>query len=95
MTPYAIKLWIRKFSRDFYFAIFSFSNYARVLKFASEHSCSRPFPWVEIGILCISCKRQTNVMHRIVAHAVRQLKLDILFVILSPQRNNHSVWNTY
>ena len=39
-------LWIRKFSRDFYFAIFSFSNYSRVLKFASKHSCSRPFPWV-------------------------------------------------
>ena len=40
-------LWIRKFSRDFYFAIFSFSNYSRVLKFASKHLCSRPFPWVE------------------------------------------------
>ena len=41
-------LWIRKFSRDFYFAIFSFSNYSRVLKFPSKHSCSRPFPWVEV-----------------------------------------------
>ena len=40
-------LWIRKFLRDFYFAIFSFSNYSRSLKFASKHSCSRPFPWVE------------------------------------------------
>ena len=40
-------LWIRKFSRDFYFAIFSFSNFSRVLKFASKHSCSLPFPWVE------------------------------------------------
>ena len=30
-------LWIRKFSRDFYFAIFSFSNYKQVLKFASKH----------------------------------------------------------
>ena len=40
-------LWIWKFSRDFYFVIFSFSNYSRVLKFASKHSCSRPFPWVE------------------------------------------------
>ena len=40
-------LWIRKFSRDFYFAIFLFSNYWQVLKFASKHSCIRPFPWVE------------------------------------------------
>ena len=30
-------LWIRKFSHDLYFAIFLFSNYSRVLKFASKH----------------------------------------------------------
>ena len=70
-------LWIRKFSRDFYFAIFSFSNYSRVLKFASKHSCSRPFLGLKIGTLCISCERQINVMHRIVVHVVRQLKLEL------------------
>ena len=80
---------------DFYFAIFSFSNYSRVLKFASKHSYSRYFRGLKIGTLCISCERQINVMHRIAAHAVRQLKLEILFVLLSPQRDNHSVCNTY
>ena len=74
-------LWTWKFSRDFYFAIFSFSNYSQVLKFASKHSCSRPF----LCALCISCERQINVMHRIAAHAVHQLKLEIVFVLLSPQ----------
>ena len=47
MTISVWLLWIQKFSRDFYFAIFSFSNYSRVFKFAGKHSCSLPFPWVE------------------------------------------------
>ena len=46
-TCMSIVLWIRKFSRDFYFATFPFSNYSRVLKFASKHLCSWLFPWVE------------------------------------------------
>ena len=53
------------------------------------------FRGLKVGALCISCERQINVMHRIAAHAVRQLKLEILFVLLSPQRDNHSVCNTY
>ena len=53
------------------------------------------FHGLKIGALCISCERQINVMHRIAAHAVRQLKLEILFVLLSPQRDNHSVCYTY
>ena len=56
------------------------------------------FRGLKIGALCISWERQINVMHRIVrivAHAVRQLKLEILFVLLSPQRDNQSVCNTY
>ena len=47
------------------------------------------------GALCVSCERQINVMNRIAAHAVRQLKLEIVFLLLSPQRDNHSVCNTY
>ena len=43
----------------------------------------------------VSCERQINVMHRIAAHAVRKLKLKILFILLSPQRDNHLVCNTY
>ena len=39
------------------------------------------FRGLKIGALCISCKRQINVMYRIAAHAVHQLKLEILFVI--------------
>ena len=50
---------------------------------------------LKIGALCISCERQINVMHRSAAHAVRQLKLEILFVLLSSQRDIHSVCNTY
>ena len=53
------------------------------------------FHGFKIDALCISCERQINVMHRIGAHAVRQVKLEILFVFLSPQRDNHSVCNTY
>ena len=53
------------------------------------------FRGLKIGALCISCEKQINVMHRIAAHAVRQLKLEILFVLLSPQRDNNSVFNTY
>ena len=53
------------------------------------------FCGLKIGALGISCERKINVMHRIAAHAVRQLKLEILFVLLSPQRDNHSVCNTY
>ena len=49
------------------------------------------FRGLNIGALCILCERQINVMHRIAAHAVRQLKLEILFVLLSPQRDTHSV----
>ena len=45
--PNLMVLWIRKFSRDFYSAIFSFSNYSRLLKYVSKYSCSRLFPWVE------------------------------------------------
>ena len=52
------------------------------------------FRGLKNGALCISCERQINVMHRIVAHAVRQLKLEILFVLLSSQRDNHSVLHT-
>ena len=29
---------------------------------------------LKINALCISCERQINVMHRIAAHAVRELK---------------------
>ena len=43
------------------------------------------FRRLKIGALCISCERQINVMHRIAAHAVPQLKLEMLFVLLSPQ----------
>ena len=50
---------------------------------------------LKISSVCTSYERQINVMHRIAAHAVRQLKLEILFVLLSPQRDNHSVCNTY
>ena len=46
-------LLIRKFLRDFYFTIFSFSNYSQVLKFASKHSYSRPFPWFEKSALFV------------------------------------------
>ena len=53
------------------------------------------FRGLKIGALCISCVRQINVMHRTAAHAVRQLKLEILFVLLSQQRDTHSVCNTY
>ena len=53
------------------------------------------FRGLKIGALYISCERQINAMHRIAAHAVRQLKLEILFVLLSPQRDNHSVCNAY
>ena len=55
------------------------------------------FRGLKIGSLCISCERQINVrvVQRIAAQAVRQLKLEILFVLLSPQRDNHSVCNTY
>ena len=35
------------------------------------------FRGLKIGTLCISCERQINVMHRIVVHAVRQLKLEL------------------
>ena len=38
------------------------------------------FRGLKIGALCVSCERQINVMHRIAAHAVCQLKLEILFV---------------
>ena len=50
---------------------------------------------LKIGALCISCERQINVMHRIAAHAVRQLKLEILFFLLSPQRDNHLKFVTH
>ena len=53
------------------------------------------FRGLKIGGLCISCERQINAMLRIVVHVVRQLKLEILFVLLSPQRDNYSVCNTY
>ena len=55
------------------------------------------FRGLKIGALFFSCERQINVMHKIAAHAVRvrQLKLYILFVLLSPVRDNHSVCNTY
>ena len=53
-------LWIRKFSRDFYFAIFTFSNDSRVLKFASKHSCSWPFSWVEDRRSLFFFMRETN-----------------------------------
>ena len=39
------------------------------------------FRGLKIGPLCISWERQINVMHRIAAHAVRQLKLEILFTL--------------
>ena len=39
-SSYLQVLWIRKFSRDFYFVIFSFSNYSRVhfLGLKNRHS---------------------------------------------------------
>ena len=40
------------------------------------------FRELKIGALCISCERQINVIHKIAAHAVGQLKLDILFDLL-------------
>ena len=62
------------FSCDFYFAIFSLKNYSRVLKFARKLCVVGHFSGLKIGALCISCERQINVMQRIAAHAVRQLK---------------------
>ena len=53
------------------------------------------FRGLKIGGFCISCERQINVKHGIAAHAVRQLKLEMLFVLLSPQRDNYSVCYTY
>ena len=53
------------------------------------------FRGLKIGALCISCERQINAMYRIAVYAVHQLKLEILFVFLFPQRDNHSVCNTY
>ena len=55
-------LWIRKFSCDFYFALFSFSNYSRVLKFSSKHSFIRPFPWVEDRRSLYFIREINNVM---------------------------------
>ena len=46
-------LLIWKCLRDFYFAIFLFSNYSQVLKFASKHSYSQPFPWVKKSALFV------------------------------------------
>ena len=53
------------------------------------------FRGLKIGAFCISCEGQINVMHRIAVDALRQLKLEILFVLFYPQRDYRSVCNTY
>ena len=70
--------------------IFHFRIIREFLNSRASISVVGHFRGLNIGALCISCKRQINVMHGIAAHAVRQVKLKILFVLLSPQRDNHS-----
>ena len=77
-------------SRFFHFRIIREFLNSRARIRVVGHFCG-----LKIGALCISCERQINVMHRITAHAVRQLKLEILFVLFSPQRDNHIVCNRY
>ena len=56
---------------------FSFSNYSRVLKFASKHSCSRPFPWVEDRYSLYFVRKTTICNAYNSAHVVCQLKLEL------------------
>ena len=87
-------LWIRKFS-TFISRFFHFRIIREFLNSRASICVVGHFRGLKISALCISCNRQINVMHRIAAHAVCQPKLEILFVLLSPQKHNHPVCNTY
>ena len=57
-----------------------FFHFRIIREFLNLRACIRVvghFCGLKISTLCISCERQINVMHRIVVHAVRLLKLEL------------------